>query len=177
MTHSDTLIALSQLSVALAGFSGIIVALRQRSLTSWPEHELVRFRYMLELAVYSIGFDLLPLLVNALGFDALFSWQFCSILLSVWLVIRIFQTATIQKTIRDRLSLVWFYIYQLGSGAVILALAANAMGLSTFSAYGIYLFGLAWLLFFSLSLFVRLTISPISTQDQGITDRSKTAND
>ena len=166
MIDSNVLLALAQISVALAGFSGIIVALRQRSLEHWPKHELVRFRYMLELAVYSIGFDLFPLLLDSLKFSQSEVWKITSMCLAIWLILRIIQTAQIKKNIRDRLNLNWFYVYQVGSGIMILVLVINAAELSPLDKKGLYYCGLGWLLFFSLSLFVRLSFAPISREKE-----------
>lgn len=165
MNHTDTLLTLAQLSLGLAGFSGIIVALRQRGLEQWPRHELVRFRYMLELAVFSILFELLPLLISSWGVRPELTWRACSFALACWLVARIVQTAKIGSTVRNRLNQRWFVIYQVGSGLFALLMLANTAGVRALPSDGIYLTGLAWLLFYALSLFVRLTLSPIKADN------------
>ena len=50
MTGSVILLTPAQLSLGLAGFTGVVLAFRQHGVEAWPEHEQVRFRYMLELA-------------------------------------------------------------------------------------------------------------------------------
>ena len=85
MQGSDILTVIAEISVALAGFSGIVVALRHRALESWPAHEFSRFRNMLELAAYSIFFALFPFLPYHLGASSEVIWSLSSFALAAGL--------------------------------------------------------------------------------------------
>ncbi len=161
MTGSTLLLTLAQLSLVLAGFTGVVVAFRQRGLETWPEHEQVRFRYMLELAAYSILFELLPFLLHHLGLAETTAWAVCSALLALWFVTRIVQTLRIDPEVRRRLDRFWFLLYQWGSALFALLAAGNALALAGPPGLGLYLAGLGWMLFYSASLYVRLVLTPL----------------
>lgn len=161
MTGSAILLTLAQLSLGLAGFTGVVLAFRQHGVEAWPEHEQVRFRYMLELAAYSILFELLPFLLHHLGLHETGTWATCSALLALWFVSRIVLTMRISPTIMSRLNRTWFLTYQGGSALF----ALLALGLFSPSGFGLYLAGLGWMLFYSASLYVRLVLTPLPRQN------------
>ena len=165
MTGSEILLTLAQLSLGLAGFTGVVLAFRQQGVEAWPEHEQVRFRYMLELAAYSILFELLPFLLHHLGLPESGIWTTCSALLALWFVSRIVLTMRISPTIMSRLNRTWFLTYQGGSALFALLAVVNALALLGPPGFGLYLAGLGWMLFYSASLYVRLVLTPLPSQD------------
>ena len=165
MSGNDILLTLAQISLGLAGFTGIVVAFRQRGVGSWPEFEQVRFKYMLELAVYSILFELLPFLVFNLGVNERLTWAICSGLLALWLIWRVVQTVRIAAPVKIRLNKYWFRVYQWGSGITAVTLCVNMFSALGPPQLGLYLVGLGWMLFYSASLYVRLVLMPISTDE------------
>ena len=60
MQGSDVLTVIAEIGVALAGFSGIVVALRQRSAESWSLPEVMRLRFMLYGSTLTFLFALSP---------------------------------------------------------------------------------------------------------------------
>jgi len=161
MQGSDILTVVAEISVALAGFSGVVVAFRQQGLESWPAHEFVRFRTMLETASYSILFSLLPFLPHHLGVSPESTWTYCSFALSAGLFS--FLAVTLMRLrggIGQRLSAFWISVY-IGGCALFAALAlVNALGLTGPPQLGLYLAGVFWMLFYSVSLFVRMVLAP-----------------
>ena len=67
MHAAEVLTVLAEISIALAGFAGIVVALRQRGLHEFEPHELVRFWFMLGVACELLFFALLPFLFHHAG--------------------------------------------------------------------------------------------------------------
>ena len=165
MTGSDVLLTLAQLSLGLAGFTGVVLAFRQHGVEAWPEQERVRFSYMLELAAYSILFELLPFLLHHLGLAEPTVWRVCSGLLALWFVSRIVLTQRISLSVRSRLNRAWFLTYQWGSATFALLAAGNALALAGPPGFGLYLAGLGWMLFYSASLYVRLVLTPLPRDD------------
>jgi hypothetical protein len=159
MQGSEILTVSAEISVALAGFSGIVVALRQRGLDAWPAHELLRLRNMLELAAASTLFALLPFLPYYIGASDELTWLLCSVAFSAgfggWLART---NLRLRGGVRQRLSTTWVRTYNVGSAASVVLLLVNAIGLAGPPQLGIYLVGLGWILFFTFSLFVRLVL-------------------
>jgi hypothetical protein len=161
MQGSDVLTVIAEISVALVGFSGIVVALRQAGLDSWPDHERLRFRNMLEIATYSVLFSLLPFLPHHLGVSGETTWSFCSFSLAVGLGTYIGLTRVRMRAhVRQRLSAAWLHVYTWGTVAVCTLVLIGALGLLGRPQLGIYLVGLGWMLFMSLSVFMRLVLAP-----------------
>jgi hypothetical protein len=159
MQGSEILTVSAEISVALAGFSGIVVALRQRGLEAWPAHELLRLRNMLELAAFSTFIALLPFLPHHIGASDELTWSLCSFTFSAglgsWLGLT---NLRLRGAIRQRMSTRWVYTYNSGSAASVVLLLVNALGLAGPSQLGMYLVALGWMLFFTFSLFVRLVL-------------------
>jgi hypothetical protein len=161
MQGSDILTVIAEISVALAGFSGIVVALRHRALESWPAHEFSRFRNMLELAAYSIFFALFPFLPYHLGASSEVIWSLSSFALAAglsgWLALTLYRT---RGLVRKSFPAAWFWLYTFGTVASSLLALVNALGLVGTPQLGVYLVCLGWMLFFAISLFVRLALGP-----------------
>jgi hypothetical protein len=159
MQGSEVLTVSAEIAVALAGFSGIVVALRQRGLEAWPPQELHRLRNMLELSAISTLFALLPFIPHFLGASSEQTWSLCSIALSVGLGAWLVKTnLLIRGALRQRLNRFWVVTYNVGSAAAVVLLLVNGLGLAGTPQLGIYLVGIGWMLFFTFSLFVRLVL-------------------
>jgi hypothetical protein len=159
MQGSEILTVSAEISVALAGFSGIVVALRQRGFESWPAHEVLRLRNMLELAAASTLFALLPFLPYYIGASDELTWSLCSLAYSAGLGSWLVRTnLRLRGAIRQRLSTAWLRTYNVGSAASVVLLVVNALAITGPPQLGIYLIGLGWILFFTFSLFVRLVL-------------------
>ncbi len=63
MDHPETLIGVAELAIALAGFSGIVVAFRSASHGSWHAGDHLRLAFLLESSLTAAGFALLTLLL------------------------------------------------------------------------------------------------------------------
>jgi hypothetical protein len=157
---AEVLTVIAEISIALAGFSGIVVAFRQRGIEAWPEHERVRLRFMLGVACVTLLFSLLPFVPHHLAVQHSVTWVFSSTAFSAGLVgvalVAYFGT----RAHLNRLSRGWFYTYLIGSVVSALGLLCNGVGVFGPAYPGVYLAGLGWLLFFSTTLFVRLVLSP-----------------
>jgi hypothetical protein len=159
MQGSEVLTVSAEIAVALAGFSGIVVALRQRGLEAWPAHEVQRLRNMLELSALSTLFAMLPFLPHYLGASNEQTWSFCSFALSAGLAaLVVFTVRRTSPAVREKLNRNWFHAYISGTAVVIAVLLVNGIGLTRPPQLGMYLLGLGWTLFFAFSLFIRLVL-------------------
>ena len=161
---AQVLTVIAEISIALAGFSGIVVAFRQRGIEAWPPHELVRLRFMLGVACVTLLFSLLPFVPHYLGVRASATWVLSSAILSAGLFGFALVSYFATKAYLDRLSRPWFFTYIIGTITSALGLLCNGLGVFGAAYPGVYLAGLGWLLFFSTTLFVRLVLAPSPSQ-------------
>ena len=157
---AQVLTVIAEISIALVGFSGIVVSFRQRGIEAWPPHELIRLRFMLAVACVTLLFSLLPFVPHHLGAQTSATWVLSSAVFSAGLfgvaLVSYFGT----KAYLNRLSRPWFFTYLAGSIAAGVGLLCNGLGVLGTTFPGVYLAGLGWLLFFSTTLFIRLVLSP-----------------
>jgi len=148
------LTTLAEISVALAGFSAIVVSFRQRNSGRWLEADADRFNGMVLHAMMALLFCLLPSVIGLFSHDPLRVWGIASGVLGLQIVghaliaIRLATTDLRGRTI-------------LALGAVLgVFLVASGMGLSPMTALEAYLLGVLWHVAHSSVLFVWLIWIP-----------------
>jgi hypothetical protein len=77
MTGSDALTVTAEISIGLAGFTGIIVALLGRS-DSWTQFDVVRSIHLLMLGFGAMLLSLLPFALSFFGLAETIIWRSCS---------------------------------------------------------------------------------------------------
>ena len=79
MDKVELLIGIAEIAVALAGFTGVVVAFGSRSQGSWNPGDRLRLAFLLEASLTAAGFSLLALL-GLVGFSSIVytspSWPF-----------------------------------------------------------------------------------------------------
>ena len=81
MESEGILTALAEVGIAIAGFSGIVVALQHRS-GRWPEIDQVRFSMLLQVSLASVFSSLIPILLHLVNPAKTFVWAWSS---GLWL--------------------------------------------------------------------------------------------
>jgi hypothetical protein len=69
--YNETLIGIASLAVALAGFTGVVVAFGSRSRGSWHAGDRLRLAFLLEASLTAGGFAILALVLSSALGDAL----------------------------------------------------------------------------------------------------------
>lgn len=64
MTSHDTLVLLAELAVAIAGFSGVVVALEARSVSQWSASRRFNLRVLLQVSGLVVFFSVFPLILE-----------------------------------------------------------------------------------------------------------------
>ena len=164
MQGSDVLTVIAEIGVALAGFSGIVVALRQRSVENWSLPEILRLRFLLYSSALTFLFALLPFGFHHLGASPAVTWSVLSIALAFVLSGAALFTGTVFRRLRTGLSFRWGVAYTSINVITAAALLVNAVGFVGGPSFGLYLAGVAWLLLYTTTLFVRLVLAPFSAQ-------------
>ena len=73
--RADLLLTTAQIGMALAGFAGLVTLLGRPGLREGFELNEIRFRSMIELSLFLVGFALLPFLPAELGLDRTTLWR------------------------------------------------------------------------------------------------------
>ena len=83
----DTLFALAEVAVALAGFSAIVVVLKRGAEGRWSAADADRFHGMVVHAIFAVVFCLLPSLLNTVVQDVVTTFHIAVALLAVQILL------------------------------------------------------------------------------------------
>jgi len=73
-----------EVAIGLAGFAGIVAAIRHRDLSSWVAQDRLLLRILLVASAMSVVFAWLPALLSEAGINAPALWQISSLVLFIW---------------------------------------------------------------------------------------------
>lgn len=87
MEGESALQVFAEVSVALAGFTGVVAVFRERGPTAWTPVDFLRFRVMLGTSLAALLLSLLPFGLHGLGLGASAMWATCSGAFALYLVV------------------------------------------------------------------------------------------
>ena len=154
----DVLLSIAEISVAFAGFSGIITAVVGRDGSDWDQGNLSRFRLMIFSSLSAIVASLLPFafLLNSDNIN----WVWCVSLLGVYLLgFTIYWIRTLILARRNLNN----YVSTLVSALAILSTSIQFIALAGFinPDLGIYFLGVFYLFIQTCIAFIRLVTEAI----------------
>ena len=154
----DVLLSIAEISVAFAGFSGIITAVVGRDGSDWDQGNLSRFRLMIFSSLSAIVASLLPFafLLNSDNIN----WVWCVSLLGVYLSgFTIYWIRTLILARRNLNN----YVSTLVSALAILSTSIQFIALAGFinPDLGIYFLGVFYLFIQTCIAFIRLVTEAI----------------
>ena len=76
---------IAEVSVTLAGFSGLAAAFRTRPMRDWAEWERIWFWYIVTWSLGSLLFSLLPGVLGSLGVGPPVGWTLCAVFLALFI--------------------------------------------------------------------------------------------
>jgi hypothetical protein len=82
MESEGILTTLAEVAIAIAGFSGIVVALQNRT-ADWSETDKLRFSMLLQVSFVSVAFSFVPIVLYLMHPSEPFVWRWSS---GLWLV-------------------------------------------------------------------------------------------
>jgi hypothetical protein len=88
MQPSEALSASAQVAVTLAGFAGVVVAFRSRSVHEWSKIDKLRLQILLTNSATPFAMSILGMVLSSTKLDDSTMWRWCSLLsfvLIVWL--------------------------------------------------------------------------------------------
>jgi len=83
MELTELLIGIAEIAIAMAGFTGVVVAFGSRSQGSWHPGDRLRLVFLLEASLTAAGFALAALLVYTIWGDEPATWRLLS---GAWMV-------------------------------------------------------------------------------------------
>ena len=87
MESQGLLLAIAQIAVALAGFSGLVVATRGASPTGWSTRDIWSLTWMFGASLGALFLALLPILLFFLGLQPEVIWTGASLLMAAFMVV------------------------------------------------------------------------------------------
>jgi predicted membrane protein len=161
MQNADFFQTLSQISVAFAGFAGVVNTLGRSTLD--PKARAFRIRSLIGWSLFALFFSMFPFIVSQFGISEPKIWRLCSAFLAIsqtvgtaivwYMLIPLYREGRL-----DSKSIAIFISFVTVLDVVLLLI--NSIGFFSevnFSA-GIYLIGVIWALSQACYLFIRLIL-------------------
>lgn len=101
MEVTETLIGVTEIAVALAGFSGVVVAFGSRREGSWHPGDRLRLGFLLEASLTAAGFSLLGLLLIYTQLERETCWALCSTLWACYMLISLIRSRAVLRENQD----------------------------------------------------------------------------
>jgi hypothetical protein len=76
-----------EIAIGIAGFSGIVAAIRRRSIAGWPPGQRIMLQILFFASAAAIVFSLLPPFLFEAGIDPGLGWKISGLLLTAWIVL------------------------------------------------------------------------------------------
>jgi hypothetical protein len=100
LDYPEILVGLTEIAVALAGFTGVVVVFGSRSAGSWLPGDRLRMGFMLEASLTAGGVALLALVLFSSVQDARNAWAVAS---GLWALYMVYSLYTSRRQIRENL--------------------------------------------------------------------------
>jgi hypothetical protein len=168
MSIPQSLQTIAEISIAFAGFSGLIVALRKRT---GPLTELEKFRLqtLLSLAFGAMFLSFLPEVLGSLGLGAQDTWVYAASALCLYSVVFLVWWVSASRSFARAYPEIFnwsaFSRMTVGHIAIILLQIANIFSLIADTGATAYVIGLIWYLIHAAQQFARmLFVQPIEPE-------------
>ncbi len=165
MEAEGILTTLAEVAIAIAGFSGIVVALQNRALV-WSETDKMRFSMLLQVSFEGVAFSLIPIVLYLMHLSEPLVWRWSS---GLWLVCiagmlayRARQVLRVAAPGADTSNAVWGFIFVIFCASVLLQVANVAWLLASWPHVVTVILGMLVAFVF----FVRLLRAVIGTAAQ-----------
>jgi hypothetical protein len=162
MTDISILETVAEISIALAGFAGIVATFQFRKGDTPSAGKIVALTIIVNMRLSAGMFAFLPLLLFSFTSDEAIVWFVASYLLAIYMCYMMF---FVQKNMRGKVRhnrvRFLFSTYQIISGLLILALLLSGANLGIERGLGHYLLTLMYRLYIVGTNFTQLLLSPL----------------
>lgn len=163
MDGSDQLLIITEVSVALAGFAGVVSAYQYKEGTSLRRGDALGIAMMVNIGLVDAFFSLLPLMLFGLGLGETSSWKVSSALMAANYVVFFTYIVRNMRGVKVRKissKLVYAALY-LGGLLIFLINVANALGIGYAGVKGPFFISLVLPLVIAGYMFARLVLRPL----------------
>src|SRR5205807_9785179 len=87
MQPSEALSTSAQVAVTLAGFAGVVVAFRNRSVHEWSKIDKFRLQILLTNSAIPFVLSIFAMVLSSTSLDALTIWRLCSLSTFIMIVV------------------------------------------------------------------------------------------
>ena len=159
MEGESILQTMAEVSVALAGFTGVVAAFGQRR-EQWSATDTLRFRVMLGTSLSALGFSILPFAVHHMGAEPTATWGISSAILAGFFVIMVLVDTRRMRQLgatKDAAFRMWVPLlgFSLASVAIV-SQVLNALSIGFHRSFGPYFLALCCMLLVCAIMFIRL---------------------
>ena len=157
MEQSDILFALAEVSVAFAGFSGVVAAFGRRDPATWSFAERVGFLTLVKVSLASLFFCVVPFGLATLHLSETYVWRIASALFVTYIVVSIIWVRRrLRTTAPSGLATVSLTARRFIRTADMLAVALSIYNVTMLGEIGPYLWALLLLLMQAGFMFARM---------------------
>jgi hypothetical protein len=161
MGAESFLAAVVAVAIGIAGFAGIVAAIRQRRLSNWPPDQLMLLQILFIASAASIVAGILPAFLMETGISPNYVWKICSGALICWLIGAPLFRARQSKALGvkqqiPRHVLVW----------AVISIILQCYNIATTGTAWPYLFGVTTMLINGFSVFLILVLKPVEGKDE-----------
>lgn len=155
MDAGSYLSAVIDIAIGVAGFAGIVAAIRQRRLSTWPAEQLILLQILFTASAAAIAFGLLPSFLVEVGIAEHLVWKTGSVAIFCWIVGAVWFRARQSRKhgVRQQIPK---YILVFGS----IALVLQIYNIAVLGEAWPYLFGITIILVNGFSVFLILVLAP-----------------
>ena len=165
--EQPVLLSVAAISLSIAGFSSVAIAIRHRDPGEWPLHLRLRLQSLVDIGMTALGLALLPIALHYLGVGQDALWHVASLVLAIAVTL-----LTIRIVTRSRSSTQtgamgrWYPPLSLGLAVIVVVgnLANVVLDLGMPTSFGIYLASLFSMVGVAGTMFVRLIALPLGEQ-------------
>ncbi len=163
LEYAGVLQILAEVSVALAGFIGVILVVQHSGRTRWSQGEKNTLFHLLFSSLGVLGLSLLPLLIQPAFTDSVPIWRICCPVMAFFHVYGPYRG--IKQYRRQEISMPKFSAFVFPAGSILIAglAVAIALGFLLDHAAIVYFAGLGWLLGVAIFAFVNLLFRSIDS--------------
>ena len=157
----DALLTLAEFSIALVGFTGVVVVFGSRP-GGWHPMDRYRVSIILWCSIGPAFFSLFPIGFEMLGLQGSALWRLCSLLLALFGVgaalAASFHFRQLDADSKSLQSGTMFVFNRLGIALVLIAQVLNSLGIWFDPGPGPYFLGLVFILFVAAYVFARMVL-------------------
>lgn len=160
MNSASFLAAVIDIALAIAGFAGIVAAVRQRRIAHWPKEQLILLQILFTASAAAIVLSLMPSFLVEAGASTVNVWKISSGALACWIAGALYFRLRQSKAIGIPMQIP-VHVRALGIPSVFLQI----YNIAVLGQAWPFLFGLMAILMNGFSVFLILVLNPVEEDE------------